>query len=85
MKNLVKWLFVLCAKNKITNLFCMTDGILRFLQKTVDGDRLSGPHKSYRIILFTDVCEGWRQGRNGMFLRGDAPHQESSFRDIIIS
>ena len=63
----------------------MTDGILRFLQKTVDGDRQSGPHKIYRTILFTDVCEGWRQGRNGMFLRGDAPHQESSFHAMISS
>ena len=35
--------------------------------------------------FFTDVCEGWRQGRNGMFLRGDAPHQESSFHAMISS
>ena len=62
----------------------MTDGILRFLQKTVDGDQLSGPHKSYRIILFLLMYV--RGGdSNGMFLRGDAPHQESSFHAMISS
>lgn len=47
----------------------MTDGILRFLQKKLlmVTDR-ADPTKATEPF-FTDVCEGWRQGRNGMFLR----------------
>ena len=61
----------------------MTDGILRFLQKTVDGDRLSGtPQKlpSHSLLMYVRGGEC-----NGMFLRGDAPHQESSFHAMISS